>query len=224
MLSGVTSGVLSNDYCSINVSGKTVTKTDTTLAYTIPVTLKQALGPVVATFLQSPGRERKLDRHDAIWKLGTARCSSNADRASDPQPWATFCRRQRWHLQLECYRQWSSRHHGAPANQLANCWRLALPGSLFPHRKSLNLINDSGSALAAPSNVPAGTATVVSNSRCSVNAAGVNKVGTSSAFQVNIPVTFNAVNFGGYKSVYALAFDTLGQVSHWVQGGVLTVQ
>ena len=40
---------------------------------------------------------------------------------------------------------------------------------------------------------------------------------------LNVPVTFHAT-FMGTKNVDAVAFDNAGLLTHWVQGGVWTVQ
>jgi len=94
----------------------------------------------------------------------------------------------------------------------------------FPTPNTLNLINDAGTALVSPTDVPPGSGTPLSNSVCTLNPAAVvaTKGGTSAT--VNLPVTFNPATFGGLKNVYVNAFDNTGLLSHWVQLGTLTVQ
>jgi hypothetical protein len=94
----------------------------------------------------------------------------------------------------------------------------------FPGNNTLNLINDSGSALVSLTGVTPGTGGFLANSRCQVNTAAASISTSGTNLSVNIPLSFTTATFAGAKSVYGNAFDNTGMTSHWVQGATLLVQ
>ena len=223
-LSGETSGTLSNNFCSINIDGKTVTRTAYSLAYTVPVTLKPALGPVLGTFLQSedvtgqwtgmtqfgnwvlPGAPQTRPGPQVLSLGSTASASSaytfNLNVGSTGTPIEMV------HLLI------SDKIVGGQPCQVV----------YFAPTNSLNLINEEGTALVASVNPRVGDPVMLSNRRCSVSASSVVKTGTLNNLQLTIPVQFDRIIFQGQKSAYGIVFDNSGLVSHWVQGAVLDVQ
>ena len=94
----------------------------------------------------------------------------------------------------------------------------------FPGNNTLNLINDSGSALVSLTGVTPGTGGFLANSRCQVNTAAASISTSGTNLSVNIPLSFTTATFAGAKNVYGNAFDNTGMTSHWVQGATLLVQ
>ena len=72
--------------------------------------------------------------------------------------------------------------------------------------------------------VAPGSANTLANGVCSVNAAGATAGSSGNTASFSVPMTFSAASFGGAKNVYLNAFDNAGLLTHWVQGGTLTVQ
>jgi hypothetical protein len=91
-------------------------------------------------------------------------------------------------------------------------------GSCFIEYKlagnSVNLMSDAGKWQTA---LPAGAAGVLSNSQCSVDAAGVHGTGDGNTLTVTFPVTFTAA-YAGPKQVFLLA-STAKAATGWVPKG-----
>jgi hypothetical protein len=94
----------------------------------------------------------------------------------------------------------------------------------FLGSNKLNLIDAAGTALVSPTGVTPGSSSTLTNGLCTLNSAGATVGASGTTANVKVPMTFNAASFGGAKNVYVNAFDTGGLLSHWVQGGVITVQ
>ena len=94
----------------------------------------------------------------------------------------------------------------------------------FPGNNTLNLINDTGSALVSPTGVAPGTAGTIANSRCTINTGLASRSVSGNAVTVTIPLNLQTSTFAGTKKVYVNAFDAFGQLTHWIQAATLTVQ
>ncbi len=94
----------------------------------------------------------------------------------------------------------------------------------FPLGNTVNLVNDTGSALVAAIDPVIGTPVTLSNSRCSLNVGGMLRLNSEGTVTATFPMTFNPATFGGLKNFYGNAFDIGGNVTHWVQFGTWTVQ
>jgi hypothetical protein len=94
----------------------------------------------------------------------------------------------------------------------------------FAAENTLNLVADSGLTLVGPTNVPVGAPGTLSNSRCSLSTASASRSTTGSSVTVHIPLTLNPQTFDGYQRIYANAFDNVGNLSHWVTGGIFRVE
>jgi hypothetical protein len=94
----------------------------------------------------------------------------------------------------------------------------------FPGTNTVNLINDAGTALVSPTGVIPGSGVLLANSRCGVNVSGVVVTGTANSVSVTMPMIFTPAFFGGLRNVYGIAFDNAGLTSHWVRGATLVVQ
>jgi hypothetical protein len=84
----------------------------------------------------------------------------------------------------------------------------------------LYLLNDAGTSYQGP--ITPGTSGSVSNSQCTLNAAGASVSTSGSNLILNLPLSF-AVAFAGAKSTFALAGDTANQFSSWATTGSWTV-
>lgn len=94
----------------------------------------------------------------------------------------------------------------------------------FPATNTLNLVNDSGSAMVSANGIVVGTAGTLANSRCSINTGAATQFSLGDNVTVSLPLTFNTTNFGGSQTVHVNAFDDFGFLSHWVAAGTWTVQ
>jgi len=94
----------------------------------------------------------------------------------------------------------------------------------FPASNTLNLVNDSGSAMVSANGIVPGTAGTLSNSRCSINTGSASSSPAGNNVTVALPMTFNPSTFGGAKNIYLNAFDDFGKLSHWVTSATWTVQ
>jgi len=94
----------------------------------------------------------------------------------------------------------------------------------FPYSDTINLVNDSSTAMVSTNGIVPGTAGTLSNSRCSINARAASSSQSVDTVTVTLPITFNASTFGGPKNIYLNAFDDFGNLSHWVTSGTWTVQ
>jgi hypothetical protein len=95
----------------------------------------------------------------------------------------------------------------------------------FPLGNTLDLINDTGTALVSGAfGVAPGTPGTFANSRCSINTGLASRSVSDKNVTVTIPLNFKAATFGGMRNVYVNAFDVAGQLSHWVQAATINVR
>jgi len=94
----------------------------------------------------------------------------------------------------------------------------------FPASNTLNLVNDSGSAMVSTNGIAPGTAGTLANSRCSINTGSASSSPAGNNVTVALPMTFDSSTFGGAKNIYLNAFDDFGKLSHWVNSATWTVQ
>lgn len=209
---GPSAGFLQNAQCTINVAGATRTIVGTTVRVTVPVHFKGTLTPVVATFLQAFDVTGK---YTGMTQFGTWSPAISATRRGPSMSSTT--RRDGAIMTIT-----TTAAHTDGANALAMLTVLissrivgGVPCQIvyFPSSRSLNLINDAGSALVGPGVVP-GTSGTLSNTRCTIDASLVAVSATSSAVTLALPVTLAATG----EHVYVNAFDTTGLTTHWLSG------
>jgi imidazole glycerol phosphate synthase subunit HisF len=82
------------------------------------------------------------------------------------------------------------------------------------------IVNDAGTLWTGPANL--GSATPLSNSRCSLNVATATAIGSASTLTVTFPITF-AGSFAGAKSIFLYAASMTGQNSGYQPQGTWTV-
>ena len=89
----------------------------------------------------------------------------------------------------------------------------------FVGEHAVNLINDSENAMVSPTNVPAGTATTLSNSRCTLDVSQTGSTGTSTTQQTFTFKVLSKPGFAGQRTYWFNAFDSDNRLTHWVDGG-----
>jgi len=223
---GTPGATLSNNYCTVIVQNASAFINGNSMVVNVPVTFQTTLGPVLATFLQEldvngvytgmtqfgnwvlPGAPQFRIGPSIVGIAPSNAAGSTVTytvTASHPNGVGAL---QQVHLLLS-----DKIVGGTP------CQVVYLPGT-----NTLNLINDSGTALVSPTGITPGTGGFLSNSRCAVNTAGstISTSGTNLSFTV--PLSFSTAAFSGNKGAYGIAFDNANMTSHWVQGGTLLVQ
>jgi hypothetical protein len=92
-----------------------------------------------------------------------------------------------------------------------------------PGANALNLINDTGTALASASWVSWSADASTENSRCKVERTGLTQNPASGPqMTTSLTLSFKPA-FNGPKNTYMNVFDHQGRTSHWVQVGTWTV-
>jgi hypothetical protein len=92
----------------------------------------------------------------------------------------------------------------------------------FPGSNTLNLINDSETALVSPNGIAPGAGSL-NNQRCTVGSASTRSM-SGNNLTLNLPISFNRQIFTGSKQVYVNVFDINGVLTHWMQTGTLDIQ
>jgi parallel beta-helix repeat protein len=212
---------LSNNACTVTLSGVSVALSGNDMTLTIPVTFKTAgVTPVLGTFIQENDVDGQWTdfRQFGNWTVpGASTKAGPYVTAAAPTNGSGSA------VTLSV-----SAGHTGGASQIGQIHvRLnsAIVGGspchavYFPGDNSVALVNDAGSGIVGP--VPAGTP--VNTGRCSIGA-GVTRAISGNTITVNLPLAFTPSNFPGAKNVYVNVFDLSGAVSHWVTTGTWTVQ
>jgi uncharacterized repeat protein (TIGR02543 family) len=220
-----TASSLTNNQCTVNVAGTSITKTGNIMTMTVPVTFKGAVSPVMGTFLQALDVTGKWT---GMTQFGNWVPSSSTAR---PGPSILGVANSTTAGSYAVYSITAS--HTSGASSLAMIHLLLSNGIMagnpcqvvyFPGNNTLNLINDTGSALVSPTGVAPGTAGTIANSRCTINTGLASRSVSGNAVTVTIPLNLQTSTFAGTKKVYVNAFDAFGQLTHWIQAATLTVQ
>jgi len=222
---GPNAGTLSNSKCTVNVAGSSATRAGNGMTLTVPVVFKNAVSPIMGTFLQA------LDvkgNWTGMTQFGNWTLSTGTPR---PGPSILGVANS---TTVGSYAVYTiAAGHTSGASSLAMI-TLLLNDSItkgapcqalyFPGNNTLNLINDTGSALVSPNGVVPGTAGTIANSRCAINTGLASRSATANSVTVTIPLNLQVATFGGEKKVYVNAFDNVGYLTHWVQTSTLRVQ
>ena len=218
-------GTLSNSKCTVNVAGSIATRSGNVMTVRVPIVFKNGATPVMGTFLQAldvKGNWTGMTQF-GNWTLSTGTKLQGASIAGVTNS-ATVG-------SSATYTITALHTSGAAALTMIH---LLLSDSImntapcqavyFPGNNTLNLINDDGSALVAPAGVTPGTPGTIANSRCAINTGTASQRREAIGVIVTIPLILKPSTFGGQKTVYVNAFDNVGQLTHWVQGGTMLVQ
>ena len=223
---GTPGATLANNQCTANVQTATASVNGNTMTLTVSVTFNTVMGPVLGTFLQA------LDVH-GTWTGMTQIGNWVLPGAPQTRPGPSILGLSPSSAAGSSVTYAMSASHTSGATALA-VMHLRITTTIvgqtachvvyFPGSNTLNLINDAGTALVSPTGVAPGSANTLANGVCSVNAAGATAGSSGNTASFSVPMTFSAASFGGAKNVYLNAFDNAGLLTHWVQGGTLTVQ
>jgi hypothetical protein len=219
-ISGLTVGqagnVLTNNVCTVDVGASSASVGTTTMTVTAHVTFKAAgVTPRLATFLQAAD---VTDKWTGMTQQGTLQPPGATATRPGPQVTSTAIGPtiamvtvtpdpsrvlNMVHLRI------GDRIVGAPV-----CHAI-----YFPVPNTVNLVDDSEMALVAPDHVPAGTATTLSNSRCTLDVSQTGRTGASNATQTFTFKVSSKPGFTGQKTYWFNAFDIENRLTHWVDGG-----
>lgn len=219
---GTSGATLSNNQCTVSVQGATASVIGNTMTVNVTVTFKTAIGPVLGTFLQA------LDVN-GTWTGMTQIGNWIVPGAPQTRPGPTIAG-----LSPSTVAGSSATYTMSATSPALALMHLRISSAIveqpachvvyFVGSNKLNLIDAAGAALVSQAGVTPGSANTLTNGLCTLNSAGATVSAAGTTASVKVPMTFNAASFGGAKNVYVNAFDTGGLLSHWVQGGVITVQ
>jgi hypothetical protein len=218
------SQALSNNACSVNVSGSSAVVSDADMTITVPVTFKLAsTTQVMGMFLQGADVNGSWTdfRQFGIWQLPAAKVirpgpfvigalplmgggSSNTSTITVGHS-AGSDKLERVHILF------SSAIVGQPACHLI----------YFAANNTIAIVNDSGEGLVGPVSLGSG---LVTSLRCGVDTSRVVRSASTQTLNLQLPLTFNPSVFAGRKNVYVNVFDKYGLLTHWVATGTWTVQ
>ena len=223
---GTPGAVLTNNQCSVNVYSALGNVNGNTMTVRFDVNFKNAMGPVLGTFLQA------LDVNEN-WTGMTQMGNWFLPGAPQTRPGPSIVSLTPAAVTGSSATYTMSATHTSGASALimlhlrvsaAVDGQTACQAVYFPSNNSLNLINATGTDLVSPVSVTVGTGTTLSNGLCTINTAGAASSRSAGVVTVALPMSFNPSSFGGAKKVYSVAFDNTGLLTHWVQGGTITIQ
>jgi hypothetical protein len=212
---------LSNNACTVTVSGVTVNFSGTDMIVSVPVTFKPAgVTFVLGTFLQEQDTSGAWTdfRQYGNWvvpgaptKAGPYIVGSNPPSGAGSSTTLTVT---------------VGHTNGLPTlGDVHIRYNTAIVGGspchivYFSQTNQVALVNDAQTGIVGP--VALGTA--LGTGRCSIGAGG-SRVISGNNLTVTLPLTFGVAQFSGTKNLYVTAFDVNGAVTHWVQTGTWTVQ
>jgi hypothetical protein len=214
---------LTNAQCSLDIGAAKATARQDTMVVEAPVTFHSA-SPVTMTFLQAFD---VIGRYTGMTQMGTWITGLPATPAPGPAI-ASVTRTSSGNSHTFSI----NASHTGGASKLASL-HLRFGATIvapefchvyyLPAENAINLVGDAGTPAGA--NLPLGGAGTLSNSRCTVTAAGATRVVSGDALAVTLPVLFhNVAAFEGDRNVYVNAFDVFGNLTHWVSAGSVRVQ
>jgi hypothetical protein len=211
---------LSNNACTVNVAGVTVTISGTDMVIGVPVSFNvAAVTQVVGTFIQENDVNGTWTdfRQFGNWIVPGA--------PTKPGPLVVGATPIAGAGSTATFSVTVGHTNGIPSiSDVHIRFNTAIVGGSPCHavyfaNNTVGLINDAGTALIGPVMLGA----PVAGGRCSI-AAGGSRTLSGNTLTINLPMTFNTASFGGAKNVYVDVFDVSGAVTHWVQTGTWTVQ
>lgn len=218
-------GTLSNSRCTVNVAGASASLTGNTMSINAPITFKNAVSPVMGTFLQALDVTGKWT---GMTQFGNWMVSTGSPRPGPSISGVTASSTVGSHAVYSI-----TASHTSDASALAMIHLLISTGIngrspcqavYFPGSNALNLINDDGTAMVSPLGLVPGNKEALTNSRCSINTELASFSVTAKTVVITLPMNLQPSTFGGAKKVYVNVFDTTGHLTHWQQISTITVQ
>ena len=218
-------GSLTNNYCTLNVTNSSAVISGTTMTVTADVSFNSGFSGELATFMQGfdvtgafTGMTQfgNWEVNAGTRKPGPYVVGMSPTSGSGSSATLTFTAGDTRGVSGLAF-----------VTMLVSPAILGAPGCqafYFPATGTINLVNDSSSAMVSTTGIAPGTAGTLSNSRCSIDTGTASFTSTADDVTVTLPMTFNAGTFGGAKNIYLDAFDDFGDLSDWVTSGTWTVQ
>jgi hypothetical protein len=222
---GPNAPMLMNRVCSVDVSRVAITTNTQGLQISIPVSLAEGSAQVFGTFAQA------LDVKDrwtgmtqfGNWSVPTGRSPRGVSIPSVNSS-TTAGTRATYSITIN---HTSGAHAVSMVTALLGnamvtsqaCQAVFLPGS-----NSFNLINDQSTDMVSTTWLKAGSKQVLRNSRCALDVAQSNVLLLEGG-KLNVTFVFDLTitTLHGRQNIYFNAFDTTGQLTHWIQGSTLDV-
>jgi hypothetical protein len=213
---GVPGNVLQNNVCTLDVGASNVSVGTSTMTVTAHVTFKPTgATPRLATFLQAAD---VTDKWTGMTQQGMLQPPGASATRPGPQVTSTAIGPTVGTVTVtpDPTRVLTMVHLRIADNIVGSpvCHAVYFVGD-----RSVNLINDAENAMVSPSNVPAGTATTLSNGRCTLDVSKTGSTGTASTQQTFTFGVSSKPGFAGQKTYWFNAFDSENRLTHWVDGG-----
>ena len=214
---------LNNSQCSVNVGGASVTAPLMDLILNLPVTFASAYTGSKSIYMYAASVSGAAGgwQQAGSWTVPqlaaavTAASVAPASGSGAQQTFALHYTDSAGAADFSTVWVWfTSNFNGVTSANSCLLYYARATNQLF-------LLNDAGTAWSSP--VAPGTAIALSNSQCSVNAAGASVTASGTDLILNLPVTF-AASYNGSKDIYMFALSDGGAVSGWEDQGSWVVR
>jgi hypothetical protein len=221
---GPNAPVLMNRVCSVDVSRVATVTSSQGLQISIPVSLTEGSTQLFGTFAQALDVKDKWTGMTQFgnWSVPNGRSPSGVSLASIGS--STTGTRATYSITIKhtSGAQAVSMVTALLGNAIATsqgCQAVFLPSS-----NSFNLINDQSTDMVSSTWLKAGSNQVLRNSRCALDV-GRSNVSLVESGKLNVTFAFDVTTttLHGHQNVYFNAFDTSGQLTHWIQGSALDI-
>jgi len=218
-------GTLTNNFCTLNITNSSAVISGTTMTVTVAMTFNSSFSGELATFMQAFD---VTGAFTGMTQFGNWEVDAGARK---PGPYVVGMTPTSGSGSSATLSFTTGDTQGV--RDLDFVTMLIAPvidGSLpcqafyFPYSNTINLVNDSSTAMVSTTGIVPGTVGTLSNSRCSINTGGASSSSTIDNVTITLPMTFDTTTFGGAKNIYLNAFDNFGNLSHWVTSGTWTVR
>jgi glucose/arabinose dehydrogenase len=210
-------GTLSNSQCSLNAAGATAVGAGNTLTLTVPLVFTAAFAGAKNVFLWAApvGGQTSGYQQVGTWTVTGA---SSVPTAVSVTPASGSGASGSFQFVVS-----SAAGFANIAAMEAIVGPIGAQGCYLRYERAANrlfLVSDAGTQFMGPATP--GVAGTLSNSQCSLNAAGAAVAGSGNTLTLTVPLTFT-VAFTGSKRVYLWAASAGGQISGYQQVGTWTV-
>jgi len=218
-------GSLTNSHCTLNVGESSATINGTTMTVNAAVTFNPSFTGHLATFMQGFD---VTGAYTGMTQFGNWEVSAGVQK---PGPYVVDVSPTSGAGSSSTFTFTAGHTSGVSSlsfvTMLVSSVIVGAPACqafYFPASNTLNLVNDSGSAMVSTNGIAPGTAGTLANSRCSIDTGSASASVSGDNVTVTLPMTFDPGTFGGAKNIYLNAFDDFGNLSHWVNSATWTVQ
>ena len=217
---------LSNSVCTVNVAEVVIKLGVFDTEVRVPVTFKSGFEGVLGTFLQG---FNSVGEYSGMTQFGSWIAFPRTRQVAGPAVQTSVLQQAGSSATLRATATHSS---GIGALSMVSLLvgksimdRNPCQVIYFPWNNTLHLVNDDGTALVGgDAGVAIGAAQSLANSRCVVHPSLSTSSPMTGGVRIDVRLSFVGATFAGVKKAYAVAFDSGGLVTHWVDAGTLTVQ